>query len=260
MRNNACKEKAIYFESEKVSKNTHSLEKIKANTCSSDSSQKTTRGTFVNTKAVQSLELFFHENTPIWKRIIDLFGSALCIIISLPIMLFVACAIKSTSKGPVFFSQKRCGLGGKPFNVYKFRSMVVDAEKRKKELEENNIRTGPVFKMKDDPRVTFIGRIIRKWSLDESPQFFNVLIGDMSLVGPRPPTLCEVPKYERWHKRRLEVKPGITGIWQVYARQNKCFKEWVRMDIEYINKRSLFLDMKILLKTIPAVISCKGAC
>ncbi len=247
MENNSYKNRVICFERTKVS------------TYSGNYLQQTARKEFLDTKIIQSLGVFFHNNIPIWKRIMDIFGSALCLIIFSPIILGVACAIKLTSKGPVFFAQKRCGLGEKPFNVYKFRSMVVNAANIKKELEKYNLRTGPVFKMENDPRVTIVGKFIRKWSLDEVPQFFNVLRGDMSLVGPRPPTLCELPGYEKWQRRRLEIKPGITGIWQITARHNKCFKEWVRMDIEYINKCSLFLDIKILLKTIPAVISCKGA-
>lgn len=259
MENNSYKKRVICFENKKKLENTHSFQKIKVPTYSGNYPQQAVREKSVDMKTIQSLVTFFHSKIPIWKRIMDIFGSVLCLIIFSPIILGVACAIKLTSKGPVFFAQKRCGLGEKPFNVYKFRSMVINADKRKKELEKHNLRTGPVFKMENDPRVTFAGKFIRKWSLDEVPQFFNVLRGDMSLVGPRPPTLCELPEYEKWHRRRLGIKPGITGIWQVTARQNKCFKEWVRMDIEYINKYSIFLDIKILLKTIPAVISCKGA-
>jgi len=201
----------------------------------------------------------FTKKAPAWKRIVDIVGSSLLILVFSPFMIATAAAIKLTSKGPVIFKQQRAGVGGKPFTFYKFRSMVTDAEEKKKELLKYNLRTGPVFKMVNDPRVTLVGNIIRKWSLDEMPQFFNVLKGDMSLVGPRPPTLDEVPKYINWHKRRLDLKPGITCIWQIYARHNKCFENWVRLDIEYARSQSFLLDLKILLLTVPAVISQKGA-
>jgi lipopolysaccharide/colanic/teichoic acid biosynthesis glycosyltransferase len=201
----------------------------------------------------------FTREMPLWKRIVDIVGSVLFIILFSPIMLVTVVAIKLTSKGPVIFKQQRAGIGGKPFTCYKFRSMVVDAEEKKRELLKHNQRTGPVFKMENDPRVTRVGRIIRKWSLDEMVQFFNVLKGDMSLVGPRPPTMDEVPEYINWHSRRLDIKPGITCIWQVYSRHNKCFENWVRQDIEYAQKRSFWLDLKILLLTLPAVLSRRGA-
>ncbi len=248
-----------FYEDKRILESTHSFKKVKVPVYSGNYPKQTARKKSVEMKDIHSLATFFYNKVPIWKRIMDVFGSALCIIVFSPIIIGVACAIKLTSKGPVFFTQKRSGLGGNPFNVYKFRSMVVGAAEKKRELEKYNLRTGPVFKMENDPRVTVVGTFIRKWSLDEVPQFFNVLRGDMSLVGPRPPTLCELPGYDKWQKRRLEIKPGITGIWQITARHNKCFKEWVRMDIEYINRCSIFLDIKILLKTIPAVISCKGA-
>jgi len=143
---------------------------------------------------------------------------------------------------------------------YKFRSMVIDAEARKKDLLKYNERTGPAFKMTDDPRVTRVGNFIRKWSLDELPQFFNVLCGDLSLVGPRPLPLEEASQHNQWQDRRLHVSPGITCLWQVYARHDKSFDRWARLDIEYIMRRSLRLDLKILLKTPLDVLSRKGAC
>lgn len=208
----------------------------------------------------QKFKSIFFKKTPIWKCVMDIVGAAVGIVISAPIILAVAIAIKLTTKGPVFFTQQRSSLGGKPFTFYKFRSMYIDAENGKSKLMKYNHRTGPVFKMKDDPRITRVGKFIRKWSLDELPQLYNVILGDMSLVGPRPPTLDEVPQYDRWHNRRLDIKPGITCLWQVYARDNKCFAEWVRLDIEYVRRCSLLLDIKILLKTVPAVLSRKGAC
>ncbi len=189
----------------------------------------------------------------------DIAGATTAILIFFPVMAATVIFIKLDSKGPFFFKQKRVGLGGKIFNCYKFRSMVVDADKMVEELSHLNERKGPVFKMTDDPRVTKIGRFIRKWSIDEMPQFFNVLNGDMSLVGPRPPIASEVQKYLRWHGRRLEVKPGITCLWQIHARHGSSFEEWVRLDIRYAQSISLWLDIKILILTIPAVISGKGA-
>ncbi len=202
---------------------------------------------------------FFTREIPLWKRIVDIVGSVFFIISFSPIMLAIVAAIKLTSKGPVIFKQKRAGLGGKPFTCYKFRSMVIGAEGKMKELVKYNLRTGPVFKMENDPRVTRVGRFIRKWSLDEMVQFFNVLKGDMSLVGPRPPIIDEVTKYANWHCRRLDIKPGITCIWQIYSRHNKSFENWVRQDIEYARNQSFLLDLKILFLTLPAVISRRGA-
>ncbi len=210
-------------------------------------------------RPVLKFQSFLVHRVPVWKRILDIVGATLGLVIFSPIMLAVAIGIKLESKGPIIHTQKRSGLGGKHFTFYKFRSMFFGAEHKKKELMKYNYRRGPVFKMKDDPRITRVGSFIRKWSIDELPQFFNVLRGDMSMIGPRPPTIDEVPQYDRWHNRRLDIKPGITCLWQAYARQNKCFDNWVRMDIEYAKKCSLLLDMKILLKTISAVLSCKGA-
>ena len=211
-------------------------------------------------RSVDNLGRIFHKGLPPWKRVVDFVFSSIGIVILSPVMAAVALAVKLTSKGPALFGQKRAGLGGVPFSCYKFRSMCVDAETKKKDLMAHNERTGPVFKMTNDPRVTPVGRFIRKWSLDELPQLFNVWMGDMSLVGPRPPTLDEVDQYRRWHDYRLDVVPGITCIWQVYARHDKDFENWVRLDIEYTRKRSFFLDMKLLVMTIPAVLSRKGAC
>lgn len=202
----------------------------------------------------------FSKKQPIWKRIIDILFSSIAILLLSPVFLVTAIAVKMTSSGPVFFKQTRAGLGGKPFGCMKFRSMCVDAEKMKEQLWQHNERTGPVFKMADDPRITPFGKFIREWSIDELPQLFNVLLGDMSLVGPRPPTMDEVEKYHRWHNYRLDIKPGITCIWQVYARHNKSFEDWVRLDIEYVRKQSALLDLKLLCMTIPAVLSRKGAC
>ncbi len=189
----------------------------------------------------------------------DIIGACAAILIFFPVMAVTALFVKLGSEGPVFFKQKRVGLGGKVFTCYKFRSMVVDADKMIDDLRHLNERKGPAFKMAKDPRVTKIGKFIRKWSIDELPQFFNVLSGDMSLVGPRPPIPSEVEEYLRWHGRRLDVKPGITCFWQIYSRHNSSFEEWVRLDIRYVNSISPWFDIKILFLTIPAVLSRRGA-
>jgi lipopolysaccharide/colanic/teichoic acid biosynthesis glycosyltransferase len=169
-----------------------------------------------------------------------------------------AIAVKLDSDGPVFFKQNRVGLNGRIFSMYKFRSMFKDAEQRKRELQNLNQMTGPVFKIKNDPRVTRVGRVIRKLSIDELPQLLNVLNGDMSLVGIRPPLPEEVHNYEPWQRRRLSMKPGITCLWQINGRNKVDFKEWIKMDLDYIDNWSLKLDLKILLRTIPAVLFCRG--
>lgn len=206
-----------------------------------------------------SLQPVFFDKMSVWKRLGDIIMSSIALVALSPLMVVIAIAVKFTSKGPVFFEQHRAGLGGKPFRFLKYRTMNVDADEKKSELLQFNERTGPVFKMENDPRVTRLGHFLRKWSLDELPQFINVFLGDMSLVGPRPPTLDEVKKYENWHNYRLEIKPGITCIWQVYARHEKSFENWVRLDIKYRKEQSLLLDMKLIALTLPAVLSRRGA-
>ena len=206
-----------------------------------------------------SLQPIFFNKTSIAKRLADIVLSILALIVLSPLLSIIAIAVKCTSKGPIFFRQKRAGLGGVPFTFLKFRTMQIDADKKKSELLSFNERTGPVFKMENDPRVTRLGIFLRQWSLDELPQFINVLMGDMSLVGPRPPSMDEVEEYESWHNYRLEVQPGMTCIWQVYARGEKSFENWVRLDIKYKREQSFLLDMKLLALTIPAVLSRRGA-
>lgn len=186
------------------------------------------------------------------KRIIDIIGGLVGVVLSSPIMLITAIAIKLDSPGPVFFTQTRVGQNGRYFKIYKFRSMYVDAEERKKELmAKNEIKGGVMFKMKDDPRITRVGKVIRKLSIDELPQFFNIVGGSMSLVGTRPPTLDEVDKYKRNQWRRISIKPGLTGMWQVNGRSRVCdFDEIVEMDVDYIDNWSLWLDFKIIMKTV----------
>jgi len=205
------------------------------------------------------LQPVFFAKMPVPKRLADIIVSSIALIALSPLMVAIAIAVKLTSKGPVFFNQQRAGLGGAPFRFLKYRTMYVDAEEKKSELLQFNERNGPVFKMENDPRVTRLGMFLRKWSLDELPQFVNVFIGDMSLVGPRPPTLDEVEQYDNWHNYRLELKPGITCIWQVYARHEKSFENWVRLDIKYRQKQSFLFDMKLLALTLPAVLSRRGA-
>ncbi|MBV9265199.1 MAG: sugar transferase, partial [Acidobacteriaceae bacterium] len=192
------------------------------------------------------------------KRAIDVVVSAAALIVLAPIMLAITILIKLTSPGPIIYRQKRCGLNGRRFTMYKFRSMVENADQLKPELEHLNERQ-IAFKLRRDPRVTSIGRLLRRHSIDEWPQFWNVLCGNMSLVGPRPPLPEEVERYERWQKRRLRMRPGLTCLWAVMGRDRLDFNSWMRTDISYIDNWSLSLDWTIILKTIPHVVAGKGA-
>jgi exopolysaccharide biosynthesis polyprenyl glycosylphosphotransferase len=193
------------------------------------------------------------------KRGVDVALGLLGLVVLSPLMLLTAVLIKLEDGGPVLFVQERSGLYGRTFPMFKFRSMVVDAEAKKAELEAHNEMGGPVFKMKRDPRITRIGAFIRRKSIDELPQIWNVLRGEMSIVGPRPPLPAEVARYERWQMRRLSMKPGLTCIWQVTGRNQVDFDSWMRLDLEYIDNWSLFLDLKLILKTFPVVLSGRGA-
>ncbi|MDB5294137.1 MAG: Undecaprenyl-phosphate galactosephosphotransferase [Phycisphaerales bacterium] len=197
--------------------------------------------------------------TPAWKRALDVTVAAGAIVVLSPFMLAAAAAIKLTSPGPVVFTQRRAGLGGRPFTIYKFRTMRPDAEAQKAALRRLSEQDGPAFKMAKDPRVTRIGALLRKTSLDELPQLFNVLKGDMSLVGPRPLPLDEQGAAETWQQRRLDVAPGLTCIWQIEGRSSVTFAEWVRMDVAYMRRRTVLHDLAILLKTVPAVLLRRGA-
>lgn len=192
------------------------------------------------------------------KRAVDIVLSALILAIISPFFLIVSAAIKLTSPGPLFFKQERCCLNGRRFTMYKFRTMHKNAESMKSSLVALNEMSGPVFKIKQDPRITHIGRFLRKYSLDELPQFYNVLKGDMSIVGPRPPLPEEVEKYKFWQRRRLSVKPGIICLWQVNGRNNIDFDEWMKLDMEYIDTWSLKLDTKIMLKSISVILKGSG--
>ena len=196
----------------------------------------------------------------VFKRMVDITASLFLIILLLPLLLLAAVLIKLTSRGPAVFVQKRLGLNKRHFGIYKFRTMVVDAEKRMKEIEHLNEVTGPVFKIKNDPRITPLGRILRKTSIDELPQLFNVLKGDMSLVGPRPLPIRDYEGFsEDWQRRRFSVRPGITCLWQIGGRSSISFEQWMELDLQYIDKWSLRLDLEILVKTIPAVLRGSGA-
>lgn len=183
------------------------------------------------------------------KRIIDIIASFIGLVLLSPILIVVGILIKLESKGPIVFTQKRVGKDGKEFDMYKLRSMVVNAEEIKEKLKEQNEMSGPMFKIKDDPRITKVGKFIRKTSLDELPQLVNVLKGDMSLVGPRPSLPNEVKEFETWMLKRLNVKPGLTCYWQVMGRNNIDFEDWMRLDVKYVNERSFLLDIKLILKT-----------
>lgn len=215
---------------------------------------------------LNGLPLLTFESTPdkIWhlllKRSLDILLSGVALIISFPLFLIISVLIKMTSKGAVFFKQIRCGLNGREFVLYKFRTMDEDAEERLAELRRYNEMDGPVFKMKNDPRLTKVGAFLRKTSLDELPQLWNVFKGNMSIVGPRPPIPNEVNKYEPWHRRRLSMRPGITCLWQVNGRNNiSDFNKWIKLDLDYIDHWSLWLDCKIMFKTVPTVLMGIGA-
>ena len=193
------------------------------------------------------------------KRLFDLTAAIGGLILLLPLFPFIVLLIKLESKGPIFFKQQRVGYNGQLFGCYKFRSMLVDAEALKVELAHLNEATGAAFKIKDDPRITGVGRFLRRSSLDEFPQLFNILTGDMSVIGPRPQIPSEVGDYTSEHAQRLLVKPGLTCLWQVSGRSHLDFQEWMALDREYVQNRSVIFDLKILARTLPAVIERKGA-
>jgi exopolysaccharide biosynthesis polyprenyl glycosylphosphotransferase len=192
------------------------------------------------------------------KRAFDVTGAALAMILGLPITLLLMAAIKLDSKGPVFYRAQRIGRKGRTFTCYKFRTMCAGADKLQEDLVHKNERDGILFKIADDPRITRVGRFLRKYSLDELPQFYNVLRSEMSMVGPRPPMGSEVAQYDLSHLRRLEVLPGMTGLWQVEARQDPSFDSYISLDTAYVENWSLWLDVKILVRTVGVVLSGTG--
>jgi len=215
---------------------------------------------------LEGIPLLTFTNTPVApfpmfvKRLVDMLVSVVGLIVFAAPLVLIALTIKLSSRGPVLFRQQRCGLNGRRFTLYKFRTMYVGAEDHLDEVAHLNQVNGPAFKARRDPRITPAGKVLRRLSIDELPQLVNVFRGDMSLVGPRPPIPEEVAQYERWQRRRLSMKPGITGLWQVSGRADlDDFNSWIKLDLAYIDQWSLWLDVKILLKTIPAVLSTQGA-
>ena len=209
--------------------------------------------------AVGALEPMFVQPLSLAKRFQDICGASVALCLLSPLMAAVAVAVKVTSPGPIFYKQLRAGRGGKPFYMYKFRTMKVGADSMQKELQEQNEMDGPAFKIKNDPRITSIGRFLRRTSIDELPQLWHVLTGEMSLVGPRAMAWHEAVECQTWQRRRLDVMPGLTGIWQVYGRARVSFTEWMRMDLQYVDTCSPLNDMKLLMKTVPAVLFGEGA-
>jgi lipopolysaccharide/colanic/teichoic acid biosynthesis glycosyltransferase len=209
--------------------------------------------------SVQEVQSLILRRLPWWKRGIDIAGAGSGLLLLAPVMGLAAIAIKLTSRGPVIFKQRRAGLGGRPFWIYKFRTMVTDAEAQKAGLRAFSKQDGPAFKLDRDPRITRAGRILRETSLDELPQLWNVLKGEMSLVGPRPLPMDESAGCDQWQRNRLDVTPGLTCIWQVKGRSRVTFCEWMRMDVNYIRRRTFWHDLKILMGTIPAVLLRRGA-
>lgn len=224
-----------------------------------DSEPETAHQPTAEDRLVAALEPLLIQGNPRWKRVLDVIGAACALVLLSPLLLLIALLIKVGSPGPVLFSQRRSGRGGRPFWIYKFRTMVVDAEARKAQLQRDNEVDGPAFKMRHDPRVTAIGRLLRATSLDELPQLYNVLVGDMSLVGPRPLPCDETNGCDTWQRQRLLVTPGLTCIWQVHGRCRVSFADWMRMDVQYIRSRSAWQDAKLILQTIPAVLFQRGA-
>jgi exopolysaccharide biosynthesis polyprenyl glycosylphosphotransferase len=200
-----------------------------------------------------------HDLAVVIKRVIDFVVALIALVLMSPLMVLTAVLIKFTSPGPVFYTQVRCGLYGRRFGLTKFRTMIDGAEDKLWEIKHLNEMDGPVFKMRNDPRVTPLGRILRMASIDELPQLWNVIKGEMSIVGPRAPLVEEVQHYSIRERRRLSVKPGITCLWQVSGRNDVSFRKWMEMDLEYIDNWSVWLDLEIMLKTIPAVFTARGA-
>jgi lipopolysaccharide/colanic/teichoic acid biosynthesis glycosyltransferase len=208
---------------------------------------------------VRPMEALFTQPLPCWKRCLDIVGATVGLVLAAPILLIAAALIKLSSPGPALFTQRRAGLGGKPFTLYKLRTMYVDAEARKAAMRQYSEQDGPAFKMTNDPRTTRLGRFLRSTSLDEIPQLLNVLRGDMSLVGPRPLPCDESAACRPWQRERLDVTPGLTCIWQVSGRSSVSFNQWMRMDLAYVRSRTLLLDLKLIFLTIPAVLFQRGA-
>jgi lipopolysaccharide/colanic/teichoic acid biosynthesis glycosyltransferase len=218
------------------------------------------RRAFASLKAVTAGDItsLLVKPLPAWKRFIDVVLGTSILVATTPVMAIAAIAIKVSDGGPILFRQRRAGLGGRPFTIFKFRTMVADADVKKSQLLDKSEQDGPAFKIKHDPRITRVGRFLRETSIDELPQLFNVLLGDMSLVGPRPLPVEESNRCATWHRRRLDVTPGLTCIWQVHGRSKVTFAEWIRMDRRYIRAQSLLHDLKLIVMTVPAVFLRRG--
>jgi lipopolysaccharide/colanic/teichoic acid biosynthesis glycosyltransferase len=212
----------------------------------------------VESSATGTVETFFATPTPRWKRTIDVLGAITGLSVTLPLLVLIGVAVKATSRGPILYSQEREGLGGKRFRIYKFRTMRLNAEQQQAALRPRSDQDGPAFKMRHDPRITWIGSWLRMTSLDELPQLWNVLRGEMSLVGPRPLPTSESLDCRPWQRQRLSVVPGMTCIWQVRGRNTVTFDQWMRMDLQYVRRRSLLRDMQLLLSTAPAIVLSRG--
>lgn len=210
-------------------------------------------------REVGDLSDSFYVELPWWKRTMDVIVSGLTLLLLSPLLVLIVAAIKATSRGPVIFRQQRAGVGGQPFWFYKFRTMSIDAEDHKAALRAKNEVDGPIFKIKRDPRITKVGRWLRKSSMDELPQLWNVFIGDMSLVGPRPPTLDEIAHYHPWQRRRLHLIGGLTCFWQVSGRSDLSFEQWMRLDARYAKRPSLWRDLGLLVRTPWAILTGRGA-
>lgn len=213
-----------------------------------------------NEPRIRPLESLLLRCLPPWKRAMDVLAASAGLLISAPVLVAAAAAIRLSSPGPVFYSQQRTGLGGRPFTIHKLRTMVIDADARQATLRDQSEQDGPAFKLRNDPRVTTVGRLLRSTSIDELPQLWNVLKGEMSLVGPRPLPCREAEACRRWHRHRQDVTPGLTCIWQVRGRSRVSFEEWMRMDLRYIRLQGFLNDLAILMQTIPAVLLRRGAC
>jgi lipopolysaccharide/colanic/teichoic acid biosynthesis glycosyltransferase len=208
----------------------------------------------------ESLEPLFAQPINGWKRCLDILGAITAGILLSPVLIMAALAVRLSSPGPVIFGQMRSGRGGVPFLIYKFRSMVADAEEMKKDLLAHSEQDGPAFKIRSDPRVTWVGKILRATSIDELPQLWNVLKGEMSLVGPRPLPCEEAANCRSWQRRRIDVTPGITCVWQLSGRSHVSFDDWVRMDINYIRQSSFVGDIKLIVGTLPVLIWRPSGC
>lgn len=206
----------------------------------------------------QSMQVMFAEPLPLWKRSLDVACAGAALVVAAPLLAVVAVAMKLTSPGPIFYAQLRDGLGGRRFWIYKLRTMIVNADAMKDDLRGESEQDGPAFKLKNDPRVTPLGRLLRRTCIDELPQLFNVLRGDMSLVGPRPMCSREAAECQQWERRRLDVTPGLTCIWQVEGGTKVTFAEWMRMDMRYVRTRSLWRDLKLIVLTVPSIINRDG--